>query len=688
MSYRFRTPPELLPTNLTHLERMEHLRTWLEENPEVPHSLEILDTLLRFLDVANIPDYNDADAHGEETILRVRMALNALLGLSAVAYRCHDSTTVFSWLKDATAERIANSFDAIIEWMSLMLMYGSSLPTHTSPTADFREVYLTQADILFSILRVDSQIRHCLWTSTSALDVVIRIWVTTGRRNEPFQDFGHPKTCPINRLMAFCIDANTPGLAALSDRLLNGRTSLLLHFVEAAVRRPEMACRHILEDPSLSNASTTDNIITSVAFHNTIKVVYNLVTIPGLQDAFFKERFLDRLTKTAVLLFNQKMTTPHVTPGGLLVCDNLLRMASFRTAHFVTDISATIRQGLLRLYITLVKRSQEISAEDHYWDPKDLVVAFSRILEGRVTWKRILVEIEKDMENLASLVRDMPTTPGPGMGAIAAALRSFSSAVLVQVHLDSYCQGGSDAMHLCDNPNCRSRSLRFVHDDRVPPGSSSRRCGGCSAFVYCGPECQREDWDAHHSKECKQATRDTIRLNARYSHRARAHHVSFIENRMNAFIAKQDPGGMPNGVPGTTFEPITFDAAALDEADIGTTTDIYILDTTESGSPSMLNTREKYVTWVDTQASFPQGYLKARFNDAYLGFHDNAQPKALAGKPHEESRLAEGCFFYGHLVLCVNVKLRLHTDERTRMSRFFAVSSMARFTTTWPGNEQ
>jgi splicing suppressor protein 51 len=35
------------------------------------------------------------------------------------------------------------------------------------------------------------------------------------------------------------------------------------------------------------------------------------------------------------------------------------------------------------------------------------------------------------------------------------------------------------------------------------PSENMTKCGGCKRAVYCGKDCQRQDWGLQHKKDCK-----------------------------------------------------------------------------------------------------------------------------------------------------------------------------------------
>ncbi|KAF5340976.1 hypothetical protein D9611_005884 [Ephemerocybe angulata] len=64
-------------------------------------------------------------------------------------------------------------------------------------------------------------------------------------------------------------------------------------------------------------------------------------------------------------------------------------------------------------------------------------------------------------------------------------------------------------------------------------GSISKKCSWCHTVVYCGPDCQRQDWDAFHKSECKGNRYYRINLQNQggwISHSAQNIYLGILEN--------------------------------------------------------------------------------------------------------------------------------------------------------------
>jgi len=129
---------------------------------------------------------------------------NALLSLTSLAYILNIASTR-SELLDDVANAIIRTLDGIIAWINYTLFYGLSISPNRAPGADSRLAYFNNARFLIAIYNFSPRCQDALYASEAAIDLVYKIWVTTGKKDQVFQRLHIPyRPCPTVGLMILC----------------------------------------------------------------------------------------------------------------------------------------------------------------------------------------------------------------------------------------------------------------------------------------------------------------------------------------------------------------------------------------------------------------------------------------------------------------------------------------------------
>ncbi|KAF5314537.1 hypothetical protein D9611_007199 [Ephemerocybe angulata] len=671
-----------------------------------PYTLKPLHEYLKTLRAVQVSDlwYSETKSAWPESH-KIGAVLDALTGISVIAERCtNPKNDISPSLKQTTTEEILASFDLIEGWASFFLTPRAPCPKITLTGWGVPNLI---AYLLFTIAYLHPSALQRLCSSTTSIDLVIRIWTIENEDGQPYSDIESETGCSIVPLMGHCTEKEQER-GAFVDRMVSREVTLPRRVALVTIQRLDAARFALMGREGRSRVSPE---IALRYLRSVLLIVYKLVTDPRMHKAFEFYSYAHKIASTLrdFLEFLKKSNLGRyayelcvcvrVALGAILVLpvDNdpcsrgrNLALDNLNRPH---NLALALAHGLMGTIISLIKTCGTdvgggTSESDLDINARNLATCLE-MLEMNLPWKSVLLQLQPNFEGQSEFEAEKSIGRVPER--LREAWKSFN--IAVHEHLVVY-NVWDGRVALCDNIQCQRNAKRTLEHGTMASGgcaslSKSKKCSGCSAFVYCGEDCQKQDWHARHSRECSRARVDTIAWRATpgayYSPRQRAYHVAFIEHHFNLFLA------LLCYYRGLTIEPDkvtpTFTEAVLKRllGDLGAPR-VFYLDrewpTLQSKKGAFKRICEgEYPSHLLNRMT--QGYLRPRI-DEYLWASG-----VLGGEPGRDAKAedmhkvqyVECKFGLGDMDLHVMtmVKMRLNMDERRGVGRYLAVSSMARF---------
>ncbi|KAF6745411.1 hypothetical protein DFP72DRAFT_51528 [Ephemerocybe angulata] len=647
-----------------------------------PYTLKVLDDHLKTLRAADIPNlqYSDTLGWGESESEKIGAAFDALTSLAIIAERCtNPETDVSLSLKQTTIEKIIASFDLIEELASFFLTPRAPFPKLTRSDGSFPNIV---AFLLDRIVELHPSILQRLCSSTTSIDLVIRLWTTENEDGQPYANIESDLGCGIVPLILHCI-AGDEGRGAFVDRMGSREVGLPQHVALMTIKRLN-AARFTLTGNGLSKVSPE---AASGYLKSVLVIIERLVTSPRMHRAFELHDYAPKIATTLREFSQFRLKAPRSAQYTQELCVSmgvaLQAILGLATDNQPRNLALALAHGFMGTLVSLIKACA--SGRDLPHPNARILADCLQLLETYLPWNSVLLQLQSYFEGRSEAEMMIGRAPEP----LGEGWKLFG--IAVREHLLVYNAWGGKTV-LCDNLQCQRDVKRTSRPGAGTVGGSasllkSRECSGCSTFVYCGEHCQKQDWDARHSKECASARVDTITRRATpgawYSPRQRAYHVALIEHRFNYFLSSRY-GGSAIEPDKVTSTPPTFTDAGLKNlwSRLRAPRVFYLnaawVQSTETPFDEIY---EGDYTFRSLQG-MAQSYLQPRI-DEYLwasGVLDN-EPGRCTDKKEDMStvKYVECSLTFGETDLHVMVKMRLHMDERRGVGRFLAVSSMARF---------
>ncbi|RXW16085.1 hypothetical protein EST38_g9762, partial [Candolleomyces aberdarensis] len=157
-----------------------------------------------------------------------------------------------------------------------------------------------------------------------------------------------------------------------------------------------------------------------------------------------------------------------------------------------------------------------------------------------------------------------------------------------------------------------------------------------------------------------------------YPLRARAYHLAFIEHKFNAYIAHRFN---PQFV--SSRRSVYFDGLDTFSSETAIPEGRYFVLNMANPGPQLVGVdvygEDEHGPLRDLKADPGQQYLQNRLKNGFLNEAYDYEESA-----DQSIRIVEGVFGFGDKRISLTIKMRLHADQTTRISKFYAVSSVTR----------
>lgn len=391
---------------------------------------QIVKNLLRHLDLDLIPDLDEVHDPQRRDIWasKTQAALESLsklraLGISYCPQATHLHCPDGSWstaLREQIVKSLVNSFDGIIGWVDHILKCEVYLSPKGEPQFDKRRAYLDQAHTLVAISRVSPELHECWRNSTSAVDLVIRMWMATSDDDDdegfPITDLASPTGCPLVRLMLYFLASELKGGdKILLDHLFMNSGPRAKAFARLTIRRTEFAPFQF-KDPKRRSHIFLQHLQPGDFLRHAaenLNVLANLGQDVRFYNAVHEEDCAKRLT-TMISAF--ATSTDYNSPQDLLlIAADLLFLVLRHAEHVTENLRAIMQAGYFKLFTKLViKLGNDFASR---LDPHEQLYRRARacmsLFEMYVPWIRILEGISSDFEGpeMEAVIRQMEEVP-------------------------------------------------------------------------------------------------------------------------------------------------------------------------------------------------------------------------------------------------------------------------------------
>ncbi|EAU87264.1 hypothetical protein CC1G_10858 [Coprinopsis cinerea okayama7 len=640
------------------------------------YDLDVLDTFLRFLDEDLVPDIPSGEHKQEKYQAAQFRALPCITALSAVASICREE---HHW-KDETVKRLVDHLDGIIKWINFLLYFGLSIPLDTRPGCDFRLAYFIHSALLLDLIDLDTRIEQALYSSTPALDTLIKVWVTTGKRSAVFQSFDRrQKDCPIIRLMHRCL-SSTEGLLSITERVFSREMVLREVFAEAFLERARQT-QDAINNRAIPSTKATSHLVLLMQCGGRI-----LKCQPFL-DLLFSTHLFATLFESFIDIVANLVSFDRLIPldQGFTLIQELISMASDHSPRAHNIVSLLFRDGFIDFASQAVASVPEDADTSLIRAAKDVVTRIevltshpnlSRIAEDQINEllgnHRIEEEGEPSDPSLVFYNRQLDRFWNDMYAVVDERNQVLFRHQKKELRFPDNPVASYHStprffpkVYFCDNFQCTTSPLDLRSQDL-----SSRKCSACSLMVYCSLECQHQDWVLRHREECIPA-RFYYTDGRCYRNYVRSFHVACIEHVFNRTMAGQMVPYAPFMAPVLDYQTDGWDYSdAIIEK---WSQPIYRFDATKSRAGIDLYPK-KYpyrTTYKQQPCLLPS--QQARFDELL----DEMSQHPTDRTDGEVVRFVEGMFTIDNLVVLLLVKLRLRRFKETKAA-FVAVANVAR----------
>ncbi|TFK18620.1 hypothetical protein FA15DRAFT_675135 [Coprinopsis marcescibilis] len=480
------------------------------------YNLEILDTFLLLVDKKHVPDIPSGQYKLRKHTESPHKATKAISALDTVIMACTEQPD----LKGTTVDRIVAALEGIVMWMFFLLYFGISDPMETRSYMDFRMPYWLHAHAVLGLMNFDDRITTAMFDLPCGMDLIIKFWTTTGRKDQVFHNLLDPEGCVITRLITKCV-SRPDGLEALGRRTFCAAEDLPSHFLECGLRR-------VAYIESIDRAHLEPK---RAAFHilSVVRAIDLILDYAPLTPLFFRAREMRGIYG---LIHTTRPLITGPPNNDLLECAIIFFNIAARKPR-------SFRKGLVDLF------------EDDYipfvfelllWHSKGLTESSAaiaqRLFANLEVYSSVPGTCYRIRNSMGKCFRDYKFSPISGCPELCVPLRALFELSQQRSQLwtiNDRINGSRDHLVLrvegagiypmCDNFECPRNRQRAFKD--------AKKCVSCSSVVYCSHDCQNEDWRSCHRKECpymRLIYAEEISSQEWYGHTTRAAQMAIIED--------------------------------------------------------------------------------------------------------------------------------------------------------------
>ena len=305
-------------------------------------SLEMLQAFLPHLEKSAVPDVSryNKDKPIPEPVSRALIATCTL----PVAF------TMLKTLpqqKESEAIRALHGvFNGLIAWISFFMHFGLSLPMDNSPGRDNRVAYFSSAVVLLGLLDVSPDFKDALRTSPAAIDTIIRLWTTTGKKGHFYQRTTIPgQLCPISLLMHDCL-MTIPVKRPFFKHIATNQPKLAQVMILGIIDRCRQAERMIEERSGTIEDANSH-------FFPLCDVTSDMLADPKLQQLANRLELMKKMEATVVFIAKK---TPNQPAIPLLAIQSLFHAAVTDATQPVHNLVELLKGSLVPTFLRIISK--------------------------------------------------------------------------------------------------------------------------------------------------------------------------------------------------------------------------------------------------------------------------------------------------------------------------------------------
>ncbi|TEB27499.1 hypothetical protein FA13DRAFT_873260 [Coprinellus micaceus] len=462
-------------------------------------TLEAISALLKHLDINLVPNIVTGEHTREPHKTYADRALPCVTSLTDIALACrlHPS------FKDAVVPQIVEKIDGICLWTNYCLHFGLSFPERPGPGEDFRKAYFAHSLMLLTLVELYPEISQAMFSSNAFAGLMIRLWMTQGKRRQEFMRLNDAKACPILSLMLSAL-RNETFSQLFAQRIASRGSHLPDDFARSVVARTRQLFQS-LSQVSLSKHVGSLGRLVHIAWMARLAA-------PELERSFIKVKYMLEFGKalhlvlarvqtesvsTEVMLSLRNTTMRLVEPGingrlyGPLIWRELVEGDVYGVLLYLLAQggspgeveflkNACGAMATYTVYPCVLKRLDKARIPDGVRE---------KLGENR-RLKDFWLDFDGTLQTRGEILQEMP-----------------------------------EGLSICDNLRCPG--------DRLAEEALVKQCSHCHTVTYCSKQCQKEDWVRYHRAECREASLYHTH-GISYTHAMRRFHVYFIQWVYNA----------------------------------------------------------------------------------------------------------------------------------------------------------
>ncbi|KAJ3531240.1 hypothetical protein NMY22_g8239 [Coprinellus aureogranulatus] len=414
-------------------------------------------------------------------------------------------TTQNNRLHDLFVSRITREAHSVCLWM--WYLFERELASPDPSVARSQASYMGQAQLLDGITQANVAVLEAFTLDKVFLKLLVRLWVGTDPRGEVVMEWhateeGLSQACPIAQLVVRVLSHDF-SRERLVESISTGDISSPKRFVHAFLKRAQRFTAG-------EEGAQIDNMKLLI-----LGAAHLISKDPASAFLFRKAGYSSLMGKAVHAVCKKTLNIPSfsahapaITASLLEAISNLLRTIASYPSHSAQGYGIIISAGILPLaarFIPYISPDDELS-RGHFKYIVDAVGVHAFYPPVR----KHLIVTQYPPAFHASLLE----IPG-----ISTTWEKFQKMV-EHANIPRQTTVPFGAVELCDNPSCNGTRR-----------DSPKACARCSAFVYCSPGCQKQDWKERHRAECIYAREDhgTRRRSGNwYSHATRSYYAKVV----------------------------------------------------------------------------------------------------------------------------------------------------------------
>ena len=309
---------------------------------DLAFSLEILQAFLPHLDRNAVPDVSryNKDKPLTEPVSR------AILGTFTLPAAYGMIKNLPQRQQSDAIKALLGAFNGLIAWISFFLHFGLSIPMDQSPGRDNRVAYFGNAIVLFGLFNLSPEFKDAVRASPAAIDTIIRLWTTTGKKGQFYQRLNVPgQQCPISLLMHDCL-MTIPVKRPFFKQIAANQRTLAPVMITGIIERCRQVERMIEERSGTIEDANTH-------FFALCDVAADVLADPKLQQLATRLELMKNMETTAILISKKTQDKPTLS---LLSIQSLIHAAVTDSAKPVHNFVELLKGPIIPTFLRITSK--------------------------------------------------------------------------------------------------------------------------------------------------------------------------------------------------------------------------------------------------------------------------------------------------------------------------------------------